>query len=61
MCGSTAVKAAKPKPKPAPKPQPTEEVPAAQPTSYHDIVMTRVKHMREQRENRIKGLFSKAV
>ena len=60
-CNVTAAKAApKPKPKPTPKAEAREEV-AAQPTTYHDIVKQRVQHMREQREQRIKGLFSRAV
>ena len=62
VCGNVAaVKAApKPKPKPTPKAEAREEV-AAQPISYHDIVKQRVQHMREKREERIKGLFSRAV
>jgi ssDNA-binding Zn-finger/Zn-ribbon topoisomerase 1 len=63
VCGAAVAKAApKPKPKPAPKAEAREEVAMPPPqASYHDIVKQRVQHMREQREHRIKSLFSRAV
>ena len=63
VCGNVA--AAKTAPKPKPKPQPTPKAEAreevTQPIAYHDIVKQRVQQMREQRQQRIQGLFSRAV
>ena len=61
VCGNVvaAKTAPKPKPQPTPKAEAREEV--TQPIAYHDIVKQRVQQMREQRQQRIQGLFSRAV
>ena len=63
VCGNVAVVKTAPKPKPKPQPTPKAEAreEVTQPIAYHDIVKQRVQQMRNQREPRIKGLFSIAV